>query len=74
MPKSKKPRKKRKPQPPKAKVLTKTPYCKHCNTVCRLATDAELKDIKWADPSFTMDFLFLPQCNCWEEHDEWMML
>ena len=73
MPKSKKPRKKYIPLP-KVRTIKKMPYCKHCNTTCRLATDVELFNIKAHDPSFTMDFLFLPQCECWEKHEDWMTL
>ena len=73
MAKSKKPRKKYTPKP-KTKVITKEPHCKHCFRTCRLATDEELDRIKWYDPSFTMDFLFLPQCECWEKHEDWMVL
>lgn len=73
MPKSKKPRKKHSPKP-KTKVINKIPHCKHCMTVTRLATASELANIKAHDPTFTMDFLFLPQCNCWEKHEDWMVL
>ena len=73
MPKSKKPRKKYTPKP-KVKVITKNPFCKVCNTTTRLATNSELADFKAHDPSFTMDFIFLPQCDCWETNDEWMTL
>ncbi len=75
MPKSKKPRKKRKPQAPKAKVINKYPHCKYCLTETRLATTAELAHYKAADPTMDMEFLFVPQCECWEQHPEdWMAL
>jgi len=73
MPKSKKPRKKYTPKP-KVKVIEKMPYCKICNTDTRLATNYELMDFKAHDPSFNLPMLFLPQCDCWEQHDEWMEL
>jgi len=73
MPKSKKPRKKRKA--PKAKVINKYPHCKYCGTETRLATVSELANMKAHDPTFTMDFLFIPECECWEDHpDDWMVL
>jgi len=73
MPKSKKPRKKYTPKP-KVRVINKEPHCKHCFRTCRLATNYELADFKAHDPTFKMDFLFLPQCECWEKHDDWMEL
>lgn len=75
MPKSKV-RKKRKPYTPKEKVMVakKTPHCKVCGTDCRLATNAELANIKAHDPSFNLPFLFLPECNCWETNEDWMTL
>ncbi len=74
MPKSKKPRKKYKQKAPKAKVINKYPHCKHCGTETRLATTAELAHFKAHDNSFNHEFLFLPQCECWQEHDDWMTL
>ena len=72
--KQKKKRNKKYTPKPKVKVINKTPYCKHCMTTTRLATQVELIEVKAHDPSFTMDFLFLPQCECWEKHDDWMAL
>ena len=73
MPKSKKPRKKHTPKP-KLNVVEKMPYCMHCNTVTRMATVSELTNFKAQDPTFDFPFLFLPQCDCWQEHEEWMTL
>jgi len=73
MPKTKKPRKKYTPKP-KARVLNKVPHCKVCGTDTRLATNAELSHFKAADPNFNLPFLFLPQCECWQIEDEWMVL
>ncbi len=73
MPKSKKPRKKYKPKP-KVQVINKVPHCKHCGTDTRLATTAELAHFKASDPTFDFPFLFLPQCECWQQHNDWMEL
>jgi len=73
MPKSSKPRKKY-TRKPKARVIEKVPYCKICNKDTRLATDAELAHFRAIDSSFDLPFLFVPQCNCWAEHEEWMAL
>ena len=73
MPTSKKPRKKRvikkKPQ-----IINKYPHCKVCGNETRLATTSELANMKAHDPTFNMEFLFIPTCECWEEHDDWMVL
>ena len=64
----------RKPQP-KVQVIEKPPHCKHCMTDCRLANPSEIAHFKASDPTFNLPFLFLPQCDCWEEHeDDWMEL
>lgn len=51
----------------------KKPYCFHCQTDAVLASDEDVKTYKQLhDPSYQFDFIFIPQCNCWETHDEWM--
>lgn len=73
MPKSKKPRKKYIPRP-KMQVIEKMPYCLHCKTETRLATSKELIEFRAYDPTFNQPILFLPQCECWSEHEFWMTL
>ena len=85
MPKSKKPRKKHTPKVVDFSQLSakqqikhiygdKTPYCKVCNTETRLATEQELKDFKWYEPSYNLKFMWVPECECWEKEPEWMTL
>ena len=50
----------------------KYPTCKHCGSKTRLASPAELAHFKAIDSSFNVPFLFLPTCNCFEEHEDWM--
>jgi len=50
----------------------KVPHCKHCGTDTRLATQAELANFRAHDPSFNEPYLFLPECDCWETHKDWM--
>ena len=57
-----------KPKPIKA-------HCKFCNTECKLWDGPDF--ISWRNlhaPDFKMDFLFVQQCNCWEEEgkEDWM--
>ena len=58
----------------KIEVVEKMPYCKYCGIKTRMATDSELAELKQADPTFDFPFLFIQQCNCWEENDDWMEL
>ena len=79
MPKSKNRRKNSKVKkysgPKYHKVRTiKTPYCKHCNTPTKLASKEELVKARNVDPTFNGTFLFLPQCNCYEQHEDWMAI
>lgn len=49
------------------------PYCVHCDTDCELATEAEVQQYKaYIDPNYQMKFIWVPTCNCFEEHEEWM--
>ena len=77
MPKSKKPRKKHTPKPKVARVIKKYPHCKYCGNETRLATSSELANMRAHDPSFDMEFLFVPTCECWSisgQADDWMVL
>ena len=47
--------------------------CKVCNTPCVM--DASETFLKWKaehNPDYPYDFVFIPQCNCYETVDEWM--
>ena len=74
MPKSSKPRKKHKPKQPTPKVIKKYPHCKVCGNETRLATTSELANMRAHDPTFTMEFLFIPTCECWGKTNDWMVL
>lgn len=52
----------------------KTPYCKFCNTETRLATEQEMKDFRFYEPGYQLKFMWVPECSCWEQHEEWMAL
>jgi len=79
MPASKNRRKngKKKPQYKKKTIqmaTVKHPSCMHCGTLTRLATQQELAEFSAHDPSFNQSFLFLPECDCWQQHEEWMTI
>ena len=74
MPKNSKPRKQYTPKPKAARIIKKYPECKICGNETRLATQSELSNFKAHDPSINMEFLFVPTCECWEKHDDWMVL
>ena len=83
MPKNKKPRKKYTPKPMVKKRLTieqqikmiygdKRPYCKICDKPAVLASDEDVKAYKQYDTTYQLDFIYVPQCGCYNEFEEWM--
>ena len=77
--------KQRKPQPPKVLKLhemdkqiqiktlfPKTPYCKYCGTECVLAPDEDVIAYKEYDTTYKFDFIYVPECSCWERNEDWM--
>ncbi len=51
----------------------KKPYCTHCDADCELASEHEVQQYKtFIDPKYQMKFIWIPTCNCFEEHEEWM--
>jgi len=52
---------------------SKRPYCKHCNTDAVLASDDEVREYKLYDTSYKLDFIFVPQCECYvNDESGWM--
>ena len=50
-----------------------TPKCKYCGTECSLAPDEDVKAYKEYDTSYRFDFIYVPECSCWEKNDDWMI-
>ena len=48
------------------------PYCEICDTDCVLASDEDLRMYKTQDKGYNLDFMFIPDCDCWENNEEWM--
>lgn len=48
------------------------PHCKICKTETRLATQQEMAQMKAMDESFNLPFLWVPECECYLENEEWM--
>lgn len=48
-------------------------HCKICNTDCKLWDGEEfIKYRNFHFPNYRMDFLFVQQCDCYLEHEDWM--
>ena len=82
MPTSKKPRKQHTPKP-KQKRLTieqqikmiygdKKPYCVVCDKDAVLAKKEEVEAYKIVDTTYQLDFIFVPDCDCWLTEPNWM--
>ena len=54
-------------------VFPTTPKCKYCGTECSLAPDEDVKAYKEYDTSYRFDFIYVPECSCWEKNDDWMV-
>lgn len=54
-------------------LFPKTPKCKYCETECSLAPDEDVKAYKEYDTSYRFDFIYVPECKCWEKNDDWMI-
>lgn len=54
-------------------LFPKTPKCKYCGTECSLAPDEDVKAYKEYDSSYKFDFIYIPECKCWEKNDDWMI-
>ena len=74
---SKQKKKRNKKHTPKSVMKPKPirAHCKYCNTDCKLWDGPEF--ISWRNtyaPDYKMDFLFVQECNCWEEEgkEDWM--
>jgi len=58
---------------PKAKPATLKARCKICKTLC--TKDSSDTFLKWKaenEPNYPYDFVFAPNCECYEHEDEWM--
>ena len=54
-------------------LFPKTPHCKYCGTECVLAPEEDVKAYKEYDTSYKFDFIYVPECSCWEKNDDWMV-
>ena len=51
----------------------KTPICVHCGKDAVLADQQDVINYKTLyDVNYPLAFIFVGQCECWLEHDEWL--
>ena len=50
----------------------KRPYCKVCGVDAILASDDEVSMYKQYDTTYNLDFIYIPQCECYKTNTEWM--
>lgn len=56
----------------KAIYGNKRPYCVDCGKDAVLADDKEVSHYKLYDTTYKLDFIFVPQCDCWQSNESWM--
>ena len=50
----------------------KRPYCKVCDTDMVLAKKEEVEMYKKIDTTYELDFVYVPDCDCWLTNSEYM--